>query len=123
MIYNYRDTIKIGESFELGFTWMLKDNNEPINLQNLKKAKIDFKTSINSNRYLSLTLNNGIYIDDAVNGKFSLKIALKDQQDGGLNSLTYLIGDLVLLFESGESMLPVRLYLDIDKSITDISNM
>tara|TARA_R110002096_G_scaffold50015_7_gene131773 strand:- start:2225 stop:2572 length:348 start_codon:yes stop_codon:yes gene_type:complete len=115
--------MKIGESFELGFTWMLKDNNEPINLQNLKKAKIDFKTSINSNRYLSLTLNNGIYIDDAINGKFSLKIALKDQQDGGLNSLTYLIGDLVLLFENGESMLPVRLYLDIDKSITDISNM
>ena len=123
MSSNYRDSLKIGELFELGFTWQISDDNTPINLENLSKAKIDFKTSVNSNNFLSLSLDNGIYIDDATNGKFSLKITLKDQQDGNLNSLTYLIGDLVLLFENGDSKLPVRLYLDINKSFTDISSL
>ena len=123
MSSNYRDILKIGELFELGFTWQLSDDNTPINLENLFKAKIDFKTSVNSNNFLSLSLDNGIYIDDAANGKFSLKITLKDQQDGNLNSLTYLIGDLVLLFENGDSKVPVRLHLDINKSFTDISSL
>ena len=123
MSSNYRDSLKIGELFELGFTWQLSEDNTPINLENLSKAKIDFKTSVNSNNFLSLSLDNGIYIDDASNGKFSVKITLKDQQDGNLNSLTYLIGDLVLLFENGDSKLPVRLYLDINKSFTDISSL
>tara|TARA_R110000803_G_scaffold108587_1_gene176930 strand:+ start:8825 stop:9196 length:372 start_codon:yes stop_codon:yes gene_type:complete len=123
MSSNYRDILKIGELFELGFTWKLSDDNTPINLENLSKAKIDFKTSVNSNNFLSLSLDNGIYIDDAANGKFSLKITLKDQQDGNLNSLTYLIGDLVLLFENGDSKVPVRIYLDINKSFTDISSL
>lgn len=123
MSSNYRDVLKIGELFELGFTWQLSDDNTPINLENLSKAKIDFKTSANSNNFLSLSLDNGIYIDDAYNGKFSVKITLKDQQDGNLNSLTYLIGDLVLLFENGDSKVPVRIYLDINKSFTDISSL
>ena len=108
------------ELFELVFNWRLGDNITPINLENLTKAKIDFKTSTNSNTVMSFSIGNGIYIDDAINGKFSLKITLKNQQDNNLNNLSYLVGDLVLLFENGDSKVPVRLELDILKSITDI---
>tara|TARA_R110000868_G_scaffold203096_1_gene450917 strand:- start:2136 stop:2507 length:372 start_codon:yes stop_codon:yes gene_type:complete len=123
MSARYRDTLQIGELFELVFNWRLSDNTTPINLENLTKAKIDFKTSINSNTVMSFNLGNGIYIDDATNGKFSLKITLKNQQDNNLNNLTYMVGDLVLLFENGDSKVPVRLELDILKSITDISDL
>jgi hypothetical protein len=123
MSARYRETLQIGELFELGFKWRLSDNITPINLENLTKAKIDFKTSTNSNTVMSLILGNGIYIDDAINGKFSLKITLKNQQDNNLNNLSYLVGDLVLLFENGDSKVPVRLELDILKSITDISDL
>jgi hypothetical protein len=72
---------------------------------------------------MSFSVGNGIYVDDATNGKFSLKITLKNQQDSNLNNLSYLVGDLVLLFENGDSKVPVRLELDILKSITDISDL
>lgn len=123
MSARYRDTLQIGELFELVFNWRLSDNITPINLENLTKAKIDFKTSTNSNTVMSFSIGNGIYIDDAINGKFSLKITLKNQQDNNLNRLSYLVGDLVLLFENGDSKVPVRLELDILKSITDISDL
>jgi len=123
MSARYRETLKIGELFELVFNWRLGDNITPVNLENLTKAKIDFKTSINSSNVMSFNIDNGIYIDDAVNGKFSLKITLKNQQDSNLNNLSYLVGDLVLLFANGDSKVPVRLELDIIKSITDISDL
>jgi hypothetical protein len=123
MSARYRETFQIGELFELGFKWRLSDNITPINLENLTKAKIDFKTSTNSNTVMSFSIGEGIYIDDAINGKFSLKITLKNQQDNNLNNLSYLVGDLVLLFENGDSKVPVRLELDILKSITDISDL
>ena len=123
MSARYRETLQIGELFELVFNWRLSDNVTPINLENLTKAKIDFKTSTNSRTVMSFIIGDGIYIDDAVNGKFSLKITLKNQQDNNLNNLSYLVGDLVLLFENGDSKVPVRLELDILKSITDISDL
>jgi hypothetical protein len=123
MSARYRETLQIGELFELVFNWRLSDNVTPINLENLTKAKIDFKTSTNSSTVMSFIIGDGIYIDDAVNGKFSLKITLKNQQDNNLNNLSYLVGDLVLLFENGDSKVPVRLELDILKSITDISDL
>lgn len=123
MSARYRDTLQIGELFDLVFNWRLSDNITPINLENLTKAKIDFKTSTNSNTVMSFIVGDGIYIDDAINGKFSLKITLKNQQDNNLNRLSYLVGDLVLLFENGDSKVPVRLELDILKSITDISDL
>jgi hypothetical protein len=123
MSARYRETLQIGELFELVFNWRLADNVTPINLENLTKAKIDFKTSINSSNVMSFSIGNGIYIDDAINGKFSLKITLKNQQDNNLNNLSYIVGDLVLLFENGDSKVPVRLELDIIKSITDISDL
>lgn len=123
MSARYRETFQIGELFELVFNWRLSDNITPINLENLTKAKIDFKTSTNSNTVMSFSIGNGIYIDDAINGKFSLKITLKNQQDNNLNNLSYLVGDLVLLFANGDSKVPVRLELDIIKSITDISDL
>lgn len=123
MSARYRETLQIGELFELVFNWRLGDNITPINLENLTKAKIDFKTSTNSKTVMSFIIGEGIYIDDAINGKFSLKITLKNQQDNNLNSLSYLVGDLVLLFENGDSKVPVRLELDILKSITDISDL
>jgi hypothetical protein len=123
MSARYRETLQIGELFELVFNWRLGDNITPINLENLTKAKIDFKTSTNSKTVMSFSIGNGIYIDDAINGKFSLRITLKNQQDNNLNRLSYLVGDLVLLFENGDSKVPVRLELDILKSITDISDL
>ena len=123
MSARYRETLQIGELFELVFNWRLSDNVTQINLENLTKAKIDFKTSTNSSTVMSFIIGDGIYIDDAVNGKFSLKITLKNQQDNNLNNLSYLVGDLVLLFENGDSKVPVRLELDILKSITDISDL
>jgi len=123
MSARYRETLQIGELFELVFNLRLSDNVTPINLENLTKAKIDFKTSTNSSTVMSFIIGDGIYIDDAVNGKFSLKITLKNQQDNNLNNLSYLVGDLVLLFENGDSKVPVRLELDILKSITDISDL
>ena len=123
MSARYRETLQIGELFELVFNWRLSDNITPINLENLAKAKIDFKTSTNSNTVMSFSIGEGIYIDDATSGKFSLKITLKNQQDNNLNRLSYLVGDLVLLFENGDSKVPVRLELDILKSITDISDL
>ena len=123
MSARYRETLQIGELFELVFNWRLSDNITPINLENLTKAKIDFKTSTNSKTVMSFIIGEGIYIDDAINGKFSLRITLKNQQDNNLNSLSYLVGDLVLLFENGDSKVPVRLELDILKSITDISDL
>tara|TARA_R110000851_G_scaffold258313_1_gene410740 strand:+ start:214 stop:585 length:372 start_codon:yes stop_codon:yes gene_type:complete len=123
MSARYRETLQIGELFELVFNWRLSDNITPINLENLTKAKIDFKTSTNSNTVMSFSIGDGIYIDDAINGRFSLKITLKNQQNNNLNRLSYLVGDLVLLFENGDSKVPVRLELDILKSITDISDL
>ena len=123
MSARYRETLQIGELFELVFNWRLSDNVTPINLENLTKAKIDFKTSTNSNTVMSFSIGDGIYIDDAINGRFSLKITLKNQQNNNLNRLSYLVGDLVLLFENGDSKVPVRLELDILKSITDISDL
>lgn len=118
MIEEIRFPFQVGDKFILQFTWTTEQDNTPVSLADVNIIKIDFKQSQIGSAILQLELNNGINITDVEAGIFELVIDYNKQLVSNINAYTYLAGDLLIVFNNGDSSIPVRLVLDIQRTLT-----